>query len=454
MNAGGGDKGYRDFDVENMEPKASSSTKVAANSSGSSPWGRRCCSLPVLLASAALVCSLVALACGIYAAAVVRRGRLSSSDEGVFLTTNPRSREAVNLYRGTGYFARQPPMLYPRSDHKSVPLGNTVYLLGGLTNALELDPATADAAPDAAPAVPLVLNATVAYDTYTETSRQLAPMPQPRFRFCAAELRGQLYVVGGMPAFEAATAETHGVSDRVMRYTPSTNRWETLPGRLNHPRGDCCAAAVGGKLYVAGGWTTDYADTLGSVEVFDPAAAGGAGSWSFMPNMTLPRGDCEAVALEHKMLMVIGGVATDGNFTASVETLDVTAASPQWTARASMSKPRGDFAAEALPGGRVIVMGGETRIVAGGETEFALHDVEEYSSASDRWVMKAPLPEARFRFDTAHVGERVYVFGGQPTCSSKGDGGRNDCVKVALDTVYGFFDVRYPDVYAVFQDKA
>jgi hypothetical protein len=26
-----------------------------------------------------------------------------------------------------------------------------------------------------------------------------------------------------------------------------------------------------------------------------------------------------------------------------------------------MSKPRGDFAAEALPGGRVIVMGGETK---------------------------------------------------------------------------------------------
>lgn len=38
-------------------------------------------------------------------------------------------------------------------------------------------------------------------------------------------------------------------------------------GRLNHPRGDCCAAAVAGKLIVAGGWTTDYADTLGSVEV-------------------------------------------------------------------------------------------------------------------------------------------------------------------------------------------
>jgi hypothetical protein len=43
--------------------------------------------------------------------------------------------------------------------------------------------------------------------------------------------------------------------------------WLFCAGRLNHPRGDCCAAAVSGKVYVAGGWTTNYTDTLGSVEV-------------------------------------------------------------------------------------------------------------------------------------------------------------------------------------------
>jgi hypothetical protein len=49
---------------------------------------------------------------------------------------------------------------------------------------------------------------------------------------------------------------------------PPPVRWTvSLPGRLNHPRADCCAATVGGKVYVAGGWTTDYMDTLGSVEV-------------------------------------------------------------------------------------------------------------------------------------------------------------------------------------------
>lgn len=70
--------------------------------------------------------------------------------------------------------------------------------------------------------------------------------------------------------------------------------------RLNHPRGDCCAAAVAGKIYVAGGWTTDYADTLGSVEVFDPTIA--SAGWTFMPNLTMPRGDCETALLDDRQV--------------------------------------------------------------------------------------------------------------------------------------------------------
>lgn len=51
-----------------------------------------------------------------------------------------------------------------------------------------------------------------------------------RYRHCGTELNGQLYVIGGVAAFEPATAEYHIVSDRVMRFTPATNKWEVLPG--------------------------------------------------------------------------------------------------------------------------------------------------------------------------------------------------------------------------------
>jgi hypothetical protein len=151
-------------------------------------------------------------------------------------------------------------------------------------------------------------------------------------------------------------------------------------------------------------------------------------------------------------MVVLGGVGPDGAFTASMEALEPAAANVAWQPRAPMTRPRGDFAAEALPGGRLIAMGGETS--NGSATEFAMYEAEEYSWAQDAWVMKAPLPEARFRFDTAHVGERVYAFGGAPTCVSGlgGDGAKQSCVKVALDSVWGYFDVRYPDVYAAVKE--
>jgi hypothetical protein len=69
-----------------------------------------------------------------------------------------------------------------------------------------------------------------------------------------------------------------------------------------------------------------------------------------------------------------------------------------------------------------------------------MYEVEEYSVSGDTWTTKAPLPEARFRFDTAHVKDRVYIFGGHPTCSGKADASKRSCVAVALDSVYGYFD--------------
>jgi N-acetylneuraminic acid mutarotase len=51
-------------------------------------------------------------------------------------------------------------------------------------------------------------------------------------------LDGQLYVVGGMAAYEAPDAPRHVVSGSVMRYNPATNTWQTLKGeqqQQQHP---------------------------------------------------------------------------------------------------------------------------------------------------------------------------------------------------------------------------
>lgn len=52
-------------------------------------------------------------------------------------------------------------------------------------------------------------------------------------------------------------------------------------------RADACGAAVEGKLYVAGGYTTNFESTLQSVEVFDSVS----GEWSEGPPLPEPRYD-------------------------------------------------------------------------------------------------------------------------------------------------------------------
>ena len=263
-----------------------------------------------------------------------------------------------------------------------------------------------------------------------------------RYRFAAAPLDGKVYVIGGMAIFEGPTAERHLPSTSVDVYDPTTNKWsKAAPNKT--PRSDACAAAVGEKLYLVGGWTTDYSDTLGSVEVYDPKS----NSWSLLAsNMTIPRGDCECAAVGDRYLYVVGGVDNNG-FTNAVEAYDVQEGS--WAKKASMITPRGDFAAEALPGGRIIVMGGETNNGTMDHTEFALHKVEEYVADLDVWIAKAPLPEARFRFDTAHVRDNVFVFGGQPTCSSANSTDKPVCVSVGLNTTWGYFDIPGPALFSI-----
>lgn len=216
-----------------------------------------------------------------------------------------------------------------------------------------------------------------------------------------------------------------------------------LLGKLNQARSDNCAAAIGEKIYVAGGYEASY-NALATVEVFDPAT----GLWTPVTNMTIPRGDCEASAFEDRFFYVLGGwggLDVNGSFQSAVEAYDTQQNS--WSRRADMLMARGDFAAEALPNRRIIVMGGET--TNGTANEFALHHTEEYIAADDVWIPKAPLAEARFRHDTAHVKDRVYVFGGHPTCASYGSPDKPDCVAVALNSTWGYFDVQYPNLYAL-----
>ncbi|KIZ02483.1 hypothetical protein MNEG_5478 [Monoraphidium neglectum] len=408
---------------------------------------RRRCNPAIILGSLGFALGLISLIFAIYAATVARKGLTAANSgggTGAVLSTDPRRGPAGaafdgGLFAGSGYFAPMRPMKYSRSDFRASPVGNDIYLTGGLTN--EAAPIPGDANSTVAKPTGRAIPNLVRYDTYTGAARELAPMPEPRTRHAAAVYGNNIYIMGGLT--DVSDPDKHDPAGTVLVYDVTKGTWSTLPGRLTTPRTDACATAIDGKIYLMGGWAANYSAQLGG-EVLDLKT----GAWSPLPDGMIKRGDCECAALDD-CVFVVGGWGPE-DFSNVSECYHPSKGA--WSRRADMPRPRGDFAAELLPGGRVLVLGGESGLPGKqGSNEHAMHHVDLYDFGDDVWTRKAPLPEARFRFDAAHVDQRVYVYGGQPTCTNSPKDnealGRQPCVKVALDSTYVFLDIDHPNTY-------
>ncbi|MEO1698617.1 MAG: hypothetical protein AAFU73_15060 [Planctomycetota bacterium] len=87
-------------------------------------------------------------------------------------------------------------------------------------------------------------------------------------------LEGELVTVGGMRALNTADEDAELESCSCVRaFDPETEEWRRLPS-LPHPRSSHRAVALGGRLYVVGGWTlgADGRDWAETMHVLDPSA--------------------------------------------------------------------------------------------------------------------------------------------------------------------------------------
>lgn len=360
-----------------------------------------------------------------------------------FLTNRPPKSlppdyKVYALGSGLGYWAQEPSMLHGRSDHGVVAVRHYAYLIGGLTSN-----GTAS-----------VLTSVVQYDTETGLAVEAAPLLDPRQRFAYALLGDTIYVMGGTNSVAGNAPPLRSVQ----RYNITSGVWSFV-ANMTAARIDPCGAALNGKVYIMGGYDATFT-SLATMEEYNPAS----NTWTTLPvssNLKVSRGDCRAAATANK-IFAVGGVesflpspnfdcgAGDNwlqcyRFLRSVEAWDPVKRT--WSPRANMTWARGDFAIDALPGNRILVAGGEWG--NGRFNQIALHGVEVYDAADDVWTQKAPLPEARFRADAAYVYGRAFVFGGAPTCGVPGE--EKTCADVALPTVFGFFDIASPNLYAYYQ---
>ena len=238
-------------------------------------------------------------------------------------------------------------------------------------------------------------------------------MPQGASHVGAAALNGKLYVAGGF------TANVHlGPIDRFYVYDPATNRWQAL-APLSSPRGSVGLAAVAGKIHAIGGRGPDQ-KTVATHDVYDPAT----GKWTSAAPLPVAR-DHFGIVVEGGRIHVVGG--RTGATVDNVALHDVfDPATGKWTPAAPMPTARSSGAA-AVYRGFIVYAGGECKDATARTT---FYENEAFDTKTGRWIVLARLPQGLHAFGAASVGANVYFLGGTHGCG--GDGPSKDVLDFHL----------------------
>ena len=236
------------------------------------------------------------------------------------------------------------------------------------------------------------------------TSKDLAPMPVPRTEVAGAVFdNDRLIVVGGL-------LPDGGASNRADVYSASRDAWAPgppLPIGLHHAG----AAAVGGRVYVAGGYTNAPGQQWrASARVFSLGPRDAA--WREEKTMSPPRGAL-ALAGTETQIVAIGGVVGD-DVIRTTDILDLTRADAEWQSGPDLAEAREHLAAAAV-GTKVFAIAGR---VSGLDRNKATVEVLDTSNLNLGWSAAAELAKARGGTGAAAVGEQVCVTGGEESAGT------------------------------------
>ena len=219
-----------------------------------------------------------------------------------------------------------------------------------------------------------------------------APLGEARQEVAVAALGGQIYVIGG---FRADLT----VGDTVEVWDSMSDSWgfaASLPVPIHHST----AVAVGGKLYVIGGWSDFFATPLAAVYEYDPMTD----TWATRSSMPTARGSPAAAVVEGKIYVTGGSpVARARDFAVYDPTQDA------WTSLPDMPTGRNHLAAAGVAD-RFYAVGGRTSLGAGAGNVATL---EVFDIGAGAWSSLPPMPNARGGIAAASLDRFVFAFGGE-----------------------------------------
>jgi hypothetical protein len=241
-----------------------------------------------------------------------------------------------------------------------------------------------------------------AESTYSWSKSKQRP-PLVRTEVAGAAVGGDLYVIGGFVPPRRTTAAVERLRNgRWSRVRP-------LPVPLNH------AAAVGyrGYLYVGGGYAgrDGLTDAVRTLYRYDPKH----NRWSRLPDMPTARAALAAGAADGR-LFAAGGAA-EGRQTGVLEIYDI--AKRRWSRGPSLSVAR-----EHLGG---LIHAGRFYAVAGRNNQSGnLAIVEGYDPARRRWSRLPDMPKERGGNGAAQLGAGIVAVGGEEGAGTIGEVDRFD----------------------------
>jgi len=251
------------------------------------------------------------------------------------------------------------------------------------------------------------------YDPVTRAWSPAGAMSQARYGHSATLLAdGRVLVAGGN---RVRSSRTNGPLNSAELYDPETHSWTPAEpmtdARFYHP----AVTLPDGRVLVVGGWvpnSADYGVGLGYCELYQPAT----GKWAPAGNLSTPRHSHRATLLADGTVLVTGGgdpgAAVDGGHInpysrATTERYDP--ASDTWTPDTPMPTGRTHHHAVLLPSGRVLVVGGSNDVTL----DTGYQNAVLYDPGTRLWTPTPAMTTPRWDFAaTALPDGRVLAVGG------------------------------------------